>query len=413
MRVSTRVTWPMWRLTGRERKRVTRSNARLWGEVLGGSRGGKPLPMGSVKSNLGHLEAAAGVPGLLKGMLVLRGGRIPATLHAVPHNPAIDFAGLGLEPVVEERTVPRTGKALVGVNSFAFGGANAHVVLAAAPAPARTPEKPRQGRGFGKRLPVVVSARTSPALTEAAHQRADHFEGLAQRQDAPGEGCFYDAAFTASQRRQGLEQRIAVLAEGSEEVAAALRAVALGEPVAGAAAARAADRGRVGFVFSGNGAQWMGMGADLLGEDEAFTAEVSAVDDSLRPMLGWSVGMSWRGGREQERWNRTEVAQPLLFAVQAGVVAALAARGIEPAAVMGHSVGEVAAAYCAGTLSRSQACQVVAARSRAQAVTVGAGRMAAVGLGPDVVSRAAGRGGVRRSAECRRGQRGSGRDGRR
>lgn len=102
----------------------------------------------------------------------------------------------------------------------------------------------------------------------------------------------------------------------------------------------------------------------------------------------------------------------MLFAVQAGVVAALAARGIEPAAVMGHSVGEVAAAYCAGALSRSQACQVVAARSRAQAVTVGAGRMAAVGLGPDVVSRRLAEEGFR-SAECRRGQRGSGRDGRR
>ncbi|WP_244257996.1 type I polyketide synthase [Streptomyces sp. Tu 2975] len=355
------------------------------GEVLGSSRDGKPLPVGSVKSNLGHLEAAAGVPGLLKGMLVLREGRIPATLHAVPHNPAIDFAGLGLEPVVKERTVSGTSKALVGVNSFGFGGANAHVVLAAAPT--RTGEKPRQGRGLGKRLPVIVSARTSPALTEAAHRWADHFEDLAQRQDASGGGCFYDAAFTASRRRQGLEQRIAVLAEGPEEVAAALRAVASAEPAAGAAAARAADRGRVGFVFSGNGAQWMGMGAELLGEDEAFTAEVSAVDGSLRPMLGWSVRHELAGGREQERWNRTEVAQPLLFAVQAGVVAALAARGIEPAAVMGHSVGEVAAAYCAGALSRVQACQVVAARSRAQAVTARAGRMAAVGLCPDVVSR--------------------------
>ncbi|MFD4864292.1 SDR family NAD(P)-dependent oxidoreductase [Streptomyces sp. NPDC058412] len=365
------------------------------GRVLGRGRRAAALPVGSVKSNLGHLEAASGVAGLLKALLVLQKRTIPGTLHAVPPNPAIDFASLGLEPVTERRPLLTSGRGVVGVNSFGFGGSNAHMVLTGAPGAGSVrssdgassasdgPSSAEDAAGGAGRLPVVVSARTPQALASAAHAWGDLFQERSERAGAKPVHAFYDAAFTACRRRAGREHRIAVLADGPRQVAAALRSVAEGKPAAGAVSAAAVSLGRVGFVFDGNGSQWVGMGADLLSEDVTFRAEVTAVDAELAPMLGWSVLSELAGAPDPSRWQRTEVAQPLLFAVQAGVVAALAARGVEPVAVVGHSVGEVAAAYCSGALSRSQACRVIAERSRAQAATAGTGRMAAVGLGAD------------------------------
>lgn len=347
------------------------------GEALGWRRGAAgAVPVGSVKSNLGHLEAAAGVPGLLKAVLVLRERRIPATLHAEPVSAAIDFNGLGLEPVTAARPLAGSGRQVVGVNSFGLGGANAHVVLAAPPLQA-------ERAASAGLLPVVVTARTAPALEQAALRWAERLE----QADA---GEFEDLAFTASRRRARHEHRIAVLAASPQEAAGALRALAAGDPAPGAASGRAVQRGRVGFVFSGNGAQWAGMGSELLAADPVFRAEVAAVDKELSASLGWSVLEELGAPVDPGRWELTEVAQPLLFAVQAGLVAALAARGVRPLAVCGHSVGEVAAAYCAGALDRAAACQLIGARSRAQAATAGAGRMAAVGLSaPDTELRLA------------------------
>ncbi|MCA6092052.1 type I polyketide synthase [Streptomyces sp. SCA3-4] len=351
------------------------------GEVLGRRRAsGTPLPIGSVKSNLGHLEAAAGVPGLLKALLVLREQRIPATLHTAPLSSRIDFASLGLDPVAEPRDL--SGKRLVvGVNSFGFGGANAHVVLTAAPQTCDRSgsdsvdglpyDRSRPGRGGP--LPLVVSARTPEALEAAAVQWAEHLEGVVP-------DAFYDTAYTACRRQARYEHRIALLADDPSAAARSLRRAAQGEPAPAAARGIGVERGRIGFVFSGNGSQWAGMGAELLGTDASFAAEVNAVDEVLRPLLGWSVREEMAAPRGREVWQRTEIAQPMLFALQAGLVAALAARGFVPAAVCGHSVGEVAAAYCAGALDRTAACRVIAARSRAQGTTAGCGRMAAVGL---------------------------------
>ncbi|MGK5532483.1 beta-ketoacyl synthase N-terminal-like domain-containing protein, partial [Streptomyces sp. URMC 129] len=340
-----------------------------------GPRGAEPVPVGSVKGNLGHLESAAAVPGVLKAMLVLREGVIPATPHSEPLNDTIDFPSLGLAPVTAARPLPAVAgeRAVVGVNSFGFGGANAHAVLAAAPpSPARPATRP------GPRvLPVVVSARTERAVAQAALTWADHLETMPPER-------FYDAAYTACRRRGHHERRYAALAPDARTAAAALRALAEREPVTGAATGMVVTRhGRVAFLFSGNGTQWAGMGVELLDADTAFRAEVTALDAALSPLLGWSVLHALRDPADAVRQRATDVAQPLLFAVQAGLVAALAARGIRPAAVAGHSVGEVAAAHCAGALDRDAACLVIAERSRAQAPTAGRGRMAAVGLGHD------------------------------
>ncbi|WP_327358931.1 type I polyketide synthase [Streptomyces sp. NBC_01304] len=346
------------------------------GRVLGRRRGKRMLPVGSVKSNLGHLEAAAGMAGIFKAMLVLRERQVPATLHTLPLNPAIDFAGLGLDPVTTARPLEAADDRLIaGVNSFGAGGANAHVVLeireVAPERKAAPPEGADAGRG-DLPVPVVVTGRSEEALRESALAMAAHLEGLDR-------SALVDVAFTTSRRRERREFGMAVLATNSARAARALReAVEKGtsDEVASASSMR---RGRVGFVFSGNGTPWPGMGAELLEQEPDFAAEVRAVSRELEPLLGWSVEAEMAEHRA-ERWPRAEVAQPMLFALQAGLTAMLRKRGVVARAVCGHSVGEVAAAYCAGLLDRARACRLIAFRSLAQAPTFGKGRMAAVAL---------------------------------
>ncbi|MBM7815047.1 type I polyketide synthase [Saccharothrix algeriensis] len=325
------------------------------GRALGRGRTTGPLPIGSVKTNLGHLEPASGLAGVLKALLVLRHRRIPASLHADPPNPGIDFAGLGLVVAAEPRSIPAGGRVVVGVNSFGFGGANAHVVLASPP----PPPAPAGPPGDAPR-PVLVSGSTPAALAAAT---AALVERLA---DAPD---FHDLAHTTCRRRTRHRHRVAVLADDAADAARLL---------AEAAPVEAVGAGRIGFVFCGNASQWAGMGADLF-RDKDFRVAVEQVDTALAPHLGWSVARRLAEVTEQEL-SATEVAQPLLFAVQVGLTELLRAHGVRPEVVLGHSVGEVAAAWAAGALDLDQAAWVVAERSRAQAATAGAGRMAAVAL---------------------------------
>ncbi|WP_109280532.1 type I polyketide synthase, partial [Streptomyces orinoci] len=337
------------------------------GRALGSRRtSGRPLPVGSVKSHLGHLEPASGMAGLLKTMQVLRHRRLPGNLYALPLNPAIDFRALGLAPATETRPLEPTadGRAVAGVNSFGFGGANAHVVLASPP-PATGPAQPPGHRA----LPVLVSGRTEEAAAEAARRLAARLHGCPPEE-------FYDLAYTTTRRRGRHEKRIAVLAPDPAAAARRLGELADAGP---AAVTPAAERGSVAFVFSGNGSQWTGMGAELLAEDGDFRTAVAEADTVLRPLLGWSVHQELA---TPGRPDTTDVAQPLLFAVQVGLVAMLRAQGITPAAVTGHSSGEMAAAWAAGALDLAGAARVVVARSRAQAGTAGDWGMAALGADP-------------------------------
>ncbi|GAA0415698.1 SDR family NAD(P)-dependent oxidoreductase [Streptomyces luteireticuli] len=341
------------------------AEATAMGRALGRRRTVGPLPIGSVKSNLGHLEPAAGMPGLFKALLVLRHGMVPATLHARPLHPAIDFEGLGLAPAVEPVALRIGARSAVGVNSFGFGGANAHAILVAPPARRARPTP------AGGTLPVMVSARSAAALRELAGRTAARL-----RTADPEE--FYDLARTSVLRRSAHQHRAAVLAGSPQRAAEELEQLLAGDPAAGARG-RAADRSAVAYVFSGNASQWPGMAADLLAAEPVFRAAVAEADAALAPCLGWSVAREL-ARPDAEAWRRTEVAQPALFAVQTGLVALLEARGLRPAVVVGHSVGEVAAAHAAGALSLADAALVIAERSRAQGATAGAGRMAAVGL---------------------------------
>ncbi|GHE62799.1 type I polyketide synthase [Streptomyces longispororuber] len=341
------------------------------GRALGAARTVGPLPIGSVKSNLGHLEPASGMAGLFKALAVLRYGSIPPSLHLDPLNPDIDFTGLQLEPVAGTRPLaPGLGKGrrFVGVNSFGFGGANAHVVITPPPVipqPA-TPEPGPEPEATGE-LPVIATGRTPRAAEEAARR-------LAARLADAGPREFYDIAATTSLRRARHRYRRLALARHPQEAARLLSGAGTSVEVV--------KHGRVGLVFTGNGAQWAGMGADLLDGDTVFRAEVEAVDAALAPRLGWSVAEQLRRPADEWALDATEVAQPLLFTVQAGITAVLREHNMQWKVALGSSVGEVAAAYAAGALTLHEAAWVVAVRSQAQAGTAGCGRMAAVGLSP-------------------------------
>lgn len=340
------------------------------GRALGRHRTTGVLPIGSVKTNIGHLEAASGIAGLLKSVLVLRHRWIPATLHAQPLNPEIDFAGSRLQPTIHPQPLPEAEPLVVGVNSFGFGGANAHLVLTTSPT-GQTVAGPTDRAAS---VPLIVSARGEAALATAAERMADRLRDVTGWE-------LYDLAYTTCRRRGHHDQRIAVLADDSAQAVQALLAAAHGQPLPPhAATARAVRIGKVAFAFCGNGSQWAGMGADLLDREPAFAAAVERVDTALAPHLGWSVHRQLTAAPEVIPLAATEVAQPLLFAMQVGLAELLKESGICPSAVVGHSVGEIAAAYVCGALSLDDAALVVAARSQAQAATAGSGRMAAVGL---------------------------------
>ena len=346
------------------------------GEVLGRQRG-EPLPIGSVKTNIGHLEAASGMAGLLKAVMVLEGGVIPPSLHCETPNPAIPFESLNLCLVPQARPVgKRLGPALVGVNSFGFGGTNAHVVLEGAPSlpPAGIP-------GNATLPPLLLSARSDSALDHLAALWRDR---LAAVEGADAEETWGDATSLlrgAAIAREQHKLRLAVHGDSAAQLVAGLDAYLEDRPSAHVVKGSAVS-GRVAFVFSGNGSQWAGMAGDAMQHSAAFRAAMAEVDTALRPWLGWSV-QDRVVTADVASLHDTAIAQPLLFAVQVASVLALRAAGIQPDACMGHSVGEVAAAWAAGALSLDQAAQVIAARSRRQRATHGHGRMGVIALGLD------------------------------
>ncbi|MFA7430319.1 MAG: type I polyketide synthase, partial [Rhodospirillaceae bacterium] len=293
------------------------------GRALGRHRTAGPLPVGSVKSNIGHLEPAAGMAGLIKSLLILRHRVIPPTLHVETLNPDIDFEGLNLAPALTAQPLPRTERpAVIGINSFGFGGTNAHVIVEeyrAAPVAADESAD----------APLYLSARTEPALRQLAGEMAGALQNGVSRADA---------AWTLGRRRSHLETRL--VARGPD-VVEALADYASGEAPSAITAGSALSRGApVGLVFAGNGSQWTGMGAALLGEDAVFRAAIERIDPLVQKAAGWSVLAEMALDADPARMDDTRIAQPMLFALQVGLVESLRARGLTFGAVTGHSVGE-------------------------------------------------------------------------
>ncbi|MCO5994844.1 type I polyketide synthase [Actinoallomurus rhizosphaericola] len=319
--------------------------ARALGAALGGpDPDGPPVLIGSVKSNLGHLEAAAGVAGLIKVVLALAHRRIPASLHYREPNPHIDFDALGLAVAAEETPWPETRDrpALAGVSGFGFGGTNAHVVLEAAPAEDERPRRRREPPVHTLLLSDVDAGRIGP-----------YAAGLADWLEA-GDAALPDVARTLNRRFGRGRAAAAVVGRDRTALAAALRA----PRITGVTVAR--DAPPV-WVFSGYGAQRPGMGRRLLADEPAFAAAIDALDGPFAAQAGFSL---WDTLESGERVTGVYRTMTTLFGLQIGLAALLRSYGAEPGAVIGHSMGEAAAAVVAGALSMEDGVTVMTCRAR-------------------------------------------------
>lgn len=335
------------------------------GKALGQSRTAA-LPVGSIKSNIGHLEPASGLAGILKSLLAFEHGVLPPSLHLDAPNPDIDFEDLNLAPAKDAVALaPANGRLYAGVSSFGFGGTNAHAVL-------RGPARAIPAETTGNARLLMFSAQSQEALAALAGRYAEAVEtGV-----TPGL-----LAGAAARGRDLLPARLALpLAEGMP-VAAALRGFATGEATPSAVAAKCTGKDRkVAFVYSGNGAQFAGMGRAAFATSATFRDRFRAIDALLSPLSGWSLEEKLADPDLTEALQMTSVAQPLLFAIQSSLTHALAEAGLVPDCVFGHSVGEVAAAEASGALTLENAVRLIHWRSVHQEAARGLGAMAVLML---------------------------------
>ncbi len=346
----------------------TRTGDPIEASALGaalGAYGDAPLRVGSVKTNIGHLEGAAGIAGLLKTVLCVHHRKLVPSLHFETPNPDIPWDTANIEVQRGTEPWPRGERALVaGVSSFGVGGANCHVVLAESEAA----EPAAPGDGFSAAVPWVWSARTPGALREQAVRLGAYADSTETRA--------VDIGFSLAVTRSAFEHRAAVVGSGRAELAAAVRGIGQG----GAAGIRGvADvTGPTVFVFPGQGAQWAGMAVELLGAAPVFAARMAECADAFGELVDWSL---WDALADPALLERVDVVQPVSFAVMVSLAALWESCGIRPAAVVGHSQGEIAAACVSGALSLRAAAKVVVLRSRVIGERLaGSGGMASIGL---------------------------------
>jgi len=338
------------------------------GHALGQSRS-VPLPIGSVKTNIGHLEPASGMAGLLKAALALDRKIIPPTIHCEKPNPKIPFETLKLRLVRDTELTDTPERPYAGVNSFGFGGTNAHVVLA-------RPPRSEQAPAADTLPPLIISAQTEASLRSLVQSWCTILT------ETPAERAPM-LLRAAGRKRDHHSHRLVAPFQGPAETAQMLAGFLGDEPSPLLIAGTGIREGKLAFVFSGNGAQFTGMGRDALRSNAVFRGAIENLDRLLRPELGWSLVALLESGADAEAMARADIAQPLLFAVQVGIVEALREIGVSASGYLGHSVGEIAAAWAADALTLGEAARVVIARSRCQQRTQGMGRMAALALAPD------------------------------
>ncbi|WP_228817987.1 type I polyketide synthase [Nocardia transvalensis] len=345
------------------------------GAVLAATReAGNPLHVGSIKSNIGHLEAAAGIAGFIKTALCVRAGTLVPTADFRIPNPDIPLDELNLRVQTDVEPIPGDS-AVLGVSSFGIGGTNCHVAVSA------PPPSPRRAEGSSAAatpVPLVLSAAGAAALRAQATQLATVLENGAD---------LLDVGWSLITTRSEFEHRAVVLAPHRDAVGSALEglaAIASGEPNPAVVSGRAVDAAGPVFVFPGQGSQWVGMAAELLDSSAVFAASIDRCANALAPFVDWSLTEVLRGNGSAAALDRVDVVQPALWAVMVALSDVWRSLGVRPAAVVGHSQGEIAAACVAGMLSLSDGARVVALRSRIIARQLaGRGGMATVALPAD------------------------------
>jgi acyl transferase domain-containing protein/acyl carrier protein len=332
----------------------------------------RPCLLGSVKTNVGHLEAAAGVVGLIKTALSLHHRLIPPTPHFKQLNPLIRDAGFPLRvPQQLERWPAEDETLIAGVSSFGFGGTNVHLVLEEAPRPSPAPEETEDARAA---YILPLSARGEAGLRAAAE--------VYQRFLSEDEGghSLSDICYTASVRRGAHEHRLAVVGRSREELIAGLETFKRSENTRNASRGVGARPGKLVYVFSGQGTHWSGMGRRLLEEEPVFRHVVEECERLLSHHVSWSLTEQLCATDGASRLIENDIAQPAIFVVQVALAALWRSWGIAPDVVVGQSLGEVAAGHVAGALSLEDAVQVVFHRSRLMKQLAGQGGTAVVGL---------------------------------
>ncbi|MFI1019125.1 SDR family NAD(P)-dependent oxidoreductase, partial [Streptomyces sp. NPDC020965] len=335
---------------------------------------GRPLRLGSLKSNIGHTQAAAGVAGVIKMVMALRHGVLPATLHVDEPTPHVDWASGAVELLTEAMPWPEVGRPRrAAVSSFGISGTNAHIVVEQAPESQIEVAASREETPAGS-VAWVLSGRGEGALrAQAARLR----EWLLERpEDRP-----VDVGFSLLSSRSVFEDRLVVLGSQREALLDGLAAAAEGAPWPGLVQSSGdVSLTRAVFVFPGQGSQWVGMGRELYASSPVFRARLDECAAGLDPLVDWSLIDVVRGEPGTPGLERVDVVQPVLWAVMVSLAAVWESWGVVPAAVVGHSQGEIAAACVAGALSVEDAARVVALRSRAVRAMAGDGAMVSVAL---------------------------------
>ncbi|WP_328710211.1 type I polyketide synthase [Microbispora hainanensis] len=368
------------------------------GAALGAARPAtRPLLVGSAKTNVGHLEGAAGIVGLLKAVLSIHHREVPASLNYETPNPGIDLDALNLRVATELSPWPRPDAPLVaGVSSFGVGGANCHVVLAEPPprpaasgpgapardeiatdaGPAREGEDAGPGGSTPEVVPLVLSARDPAALREQAARLSG---------SAALDADLSDVALSLATGRTAFEHRAVAVGTDHQDVRKRLRAFGAGDLASGVVQGRARDLGGTVLVFPGQGSQWAGMSRDLADASPVFARHLAEVSEALQPHVDWSPRDVLWDLPGAASFERVDVVQPALFAVMVALARLWEHFGVRPDAVIGHSQGEIAAAHVAGALSLEDAAAIVVLRSQALAAISGRGGMASVPLPRPVV----------------------------
>lgn len=360
-----------------------RIEAHALGMVFGRKRPGSgPLMIGSIKPNIGHLEGAAGIAGLIKAVLMVeRGSLLPSGGFTEP-NPAIPFTELGLRVVdeLQEWPVVAGRPRRAGLSSFGFGGTNAHVIVEEAGSVGADTVSGRAdvGGSGGGVVAWVISGKTASALAAQAG-RLGRYVRARPALDV------VDVGYSLVSTRSVFDHRAVVVGQTRDELLAGLAGVVAGRPEAGVVCGVGKPAGKTAFVFAGQGSQWLGMGSELYAAYPVFAEALDAVVDELDRHLRYPLrDVIW--GHDQDLLNTTEFAQPALFAVEVALYRLLMSWGVRPGLVLGHSVGELAAAHVAGALCLPDAAVLVAARGRLMQALPAGGAMFAVQAREDEVA---------------------------